>query len=227
MAVLDERVAQATIKFDRLLKSNEDDLNAGGELKFQKAGIFPLFSFKRDGETWACAQLRADGETGSWVDHGSAPSLAYGFLSKTIVRAAYKISWDTENSCWRDSYVKVWINEGLLLDADVCKAHYAYLVDKSQPATEEVKPDVVVIHEGVADTLHNSGRWNADDVARLYECAPAVVRTSGRGHISRYLARWLPFVEFNEISANIYKSLNKLALTKSLLGTAGEEVIRT
>jgi hypothetical protein len=227
VVVLDERVAQATVKDGLLLNSNRADPDAGGELRFQKAGIFPLLSFKRDCESWNSHQL-ADGEVRSGGNDGiTTGSIPYGFLSKTILRAAYQISWNVYSQQWRDNYVNTWRNEGLFLVSDKCTAQCAYLTKEAEATTQRVEPDVLVVHEGVADALQNSGRWSADDVARLYECAPVVVRTSGRGYMSRHLGQWLPFVEFNEISANIYQSLNKVALAKSLLGTTGEETDHT
>jgi hypothetical protein len=220
VAVVDERVAQASIVHEKLICSVRENPQAGGDLVFQKAGVFPLYSFKREGESWSLEQLRADCGFNQSYRLTNQPCLPYGFLSRTIAMAAYRVSWDDFKKKWRDNYAYVWKDEGLLLGADICKAQYVYRTEGGA-AVADVEADLLVLHEGITDVLQDGRRWNAKDVDRLYECAPSVIRTSGRGQDSRHLQPFLPFVEFNDVSGNIYGSLNKLALTKSLLGTTG------
>jgi len=222
VVVLDERVAQATIRPNGLLASSSDNPQNGGPLVFQKAGIYPLYSFKRDGESWTIQQLEDHGARKA--PSGSPPqrSIPYGFLSTPIADAALKISQFMKKYLGCD-YAAVWEKEGLILRETGSEARSAYEV-QGGAEVELIRADVLLIHEGITDVLQDSGRWSAEDGCGLYDCAPTVVRTSGRGQDSRYLPHFLPFVEFNEISGNIYGNLNKLALVKALLGAAGEEI---
>jgi hypothetical protein len=222
VAVLDERVAQATVKSGELLFNLKGAVPPEGELKFQKASIFPMFSFKGNGEKWT-AEMFAKDAANEGAD--AREWLAYGFLSKTILRAAYKRSWDTVANDFKLIYIDIWEQEGLTVNEDECKAKFAHMQENQNnvsPTCANADADVLVIHEGITDSLQHSRRWKDSDVFRLYECVPAIVRTSGRGRDSRHLGQFLPFVEFSEISANIYGSLNKLSLAKSLLGSAGQ-----
>ena len=93
---------------------------------------------------------------------------------------------------------------------------------------EGLSSDVLVIHEGVTDMFHSKSLWNEkeEDSWKIFDAVPFVIRTSGRGMNSRYLGNWLPFIEFTELSGNTYGDLNKLTLTKALLGTSGNIIER-
>ncbi|RMG27688.1 MAG: hypothetical protein D6732_19885, partial [Methanobacteriota archaeon] len=85
--------------------------------------------------------------------------------------------------------------------------------------------DVLVVHEGVFDLLQKEKNmnWDPDEhVSRLLAKASFVVRTSGRGRETRHLHDSISFVEFNEVSGNVYQELNKPRLVKALLGSSGK-----
>jgi hypothetical protein len=82
-------------------------------------------------------------------------------------------------------------------------------------------PDFIVIHEGVTDSLKSKNHWIKGDHQSLYAICPAVVRTSGRGSISRDLGEELPFYEFSELSDFTYRQMNKVALARGLLALRG------
>jgi hypothetical protein len=218
VAVLDERVAQSTLTDGRILTSRSLDGT------FQKAGIIPLYCFKRDDEKWP------DGLSSPTLEERS--TLPFGFLSQTLLDAARETVALIKDEAEPKGdaipkiakYLDVWSREGLMISKTGSSLHFGYLADDAAPAISDdllSDVDVLVIHEGVTDILQDQSRWKTGDRQKLYDCAPAIVRTSGRGHDSRYLGEFLPFVEFTEISGNIYRSLNKLALAKAVLGSAG------
>ena len=108
---------------------------------------------------------------------------------------------------------------------------------KERPGCEDIAPDVIVIHEGTLDMIHEdkevkwAGEKGADEdekqatrlehIRLLWEIAPCVVRTSGRGRHTRHLREELPFIEFGEVSGAILTSRNKYSLARALLGTSG------
>jgi hypothetical protein len=221
IAVLDERVAQSTLTDGRILTSKTLDST------FQKAGIIPLYCFKRDNEKWS------DDLSSPTLEGKSA--LPFGFLSQTLLDAAQETMALTKDEARSEEeavsqiakYLAVWRREGLMVSQKGASLNFGFLADDASPAISDAtlsEVDVLVIHEGVTDILQDQSRWETEDRQKLYDCAPAIVRTSGRGHDSRYLGGFLPFVEFTEISGNIYRSLNKLALAKAVLGSAGSAI---
>nr|VFK10107.1 MAG: hypothetical protein BECKLPF1236A_GA0070988_100329 [Candidatus Kentron sp. LPFa]VFK26097.1 MAG: hypothetical protein BECKLPF1236C_GA0070990_100308 [Candidatus Kentron sp. LPFa] len=91
--------------------------------------------------------------------------------------------------------------------------------DKSHP----IHPlDAVIIHEGVVDVVLGKSVWKKEGLEQnLFALAPRVIRTSGRGSQPRHLSPRLPFMEFSELSETTYRALNKLILSKAVLGVFG------
>lgn len=87
-----------------------------------------------------------------------------------------------------------------------------------------VKPDFVVIHQGLIDTLFRGVPEDAvrEWFERLYRVAPVVVVTSGRGVVrkTRVLPN-MPFVEFSVIKNALYPELCKPDLIATLASVKG------
>ena len=84
--------------------------------------------------------------------------------------------------------------------------------------------DVLLIHEGVMDLLSKKvvDIWQRErDTPKLFAHAPFVVRVSGRGPKTRHLDDAISFLEFNELSGNTYREMNKPRLVKALLNSSG------
>ena len=96
--------------------------------------------------------------------------------------------------------------------------------DKSNP----IHPlDAVIIHEGVVDVVLGKSVWKKEGLERnLFALAPRVIRTSGRGSQPRHLSPRLPFMEFSELSETTYRALNKLILSKAVLGVFGPNEVK-
>jgi len=80
--------------------------------------------------------------------------------------------------------------------------------------------DALVIHEGVADIISSKlgDDWDSSDILAVFSETPGIIRTSGRGSQTRHLDSSLPFVEFTVVGATTYQNLNKVGLSRSLLG---------
>lgn len=200
VAILDERVARATLSKDGQLFRDELHL-------YQIADLFPLFNFRR------------------MVDGKPEPIT----LSRRLKMAAdaTKDAWLKEGgSC--EEWKEIWENdkgaEGFYLDEDCCSVFAVTKRGESWKPLQVSGVDVLVIHEGIVDRLHSEKVWEAKDTKYLFSVAPFVVRTSGRGGESRHLRNALPFLEFTELSKNTYQGMNKPSLVKALLGTSGDTV---
>jgi hypothetical protein len=58
----------------------------------------------------------------------------------------------------------------------------------------------------------------------LYELAPMIIRTSGRGRKSSWLGEHLPFIEFGQVSSGLLTARNKFSLVRGLLGSVGRKL---
>lgn len=211
IAILDERVAQSTIDGNALLNA--------GERKLQKAGIFPLFSYKYNEDATQISSKDNTKKTDcNYLDNG--------FLSQTLMKASNRTICLFKSDVDKlKIYKGIFEKEGLFIDQTTSKINAAYLKGEGQPdILKNYEIDIFVIHEGVTDMLESQKRWAPNDVWKLYDNVPMVIRTSGRGSISRHLGAFLPFVEFTELSENTYRSLNKLALAKAMLGALGRAI---
>lgn len=197
VAILDERVAQATMEGDIMFR--------GSLHLYHSANLFPLFRFCRNNSSAkqvfisnrleAAVVKRAE----SWIESGGDAKDWAALL-------------DGDNG------------EGMHYGDD---PRYVAVVSRNGvPKALNVNDiDILVIHEGVADRLHSEKVWQRSETAGLFGAAPFVVRTSGRGQESRHMRNILPFLEFSELSENTYQGLNKVSLAKGLLGTTGSPQI--
>lgn len=115
-------------------------------------------------------------------------------------------------------------DEGLTVADPPKVVTYARDASRKWELTQGDAPDVIVVHEGVTDALHNHQPclWNAGDHRMLYKICPWIVRTSGRGSQSRHIGDNLPFYEFSELSDAAYRQANKVALVRGLLSLRGK-----
>ncbi len=186
VAILDERVAQSTIAEDngKLVSGLYEKRHV-----LNVAGLFPLYSFVKDGRTPVRLSLR---------------------IEKAIDSTPNELWWKPAGEGLHFDGRRVEI-DSLIRTGDYENSVKVMVTDV----------DVLVVHEGVADRLHSERVWDSEDTKFLFGCSPYVVRTSGRGRESRHLKNSLPFLEFTEVSENVYGSLNKVALVKALLGCSG------
>ena len=82
---------------------------------------------------------------------------------------------------------------------------------------EQHEVDAVIIHEGVVDLLWKDGLWKQELDSELYSLTPRVLRTSGRGSLSRRLSFNLPFLEFSVVCGCTYVGFNKVRLARAVL----------
>lgn len=195
VAFLDERVAQASLGTMRDFLKDEFVFQYPS---YHKAGLYPLLTFRR--EKSECYYVSK-----SVQDYIVATSKNLQGNSK----ATFDRLWKDGNGCL----------EGLSLYISGATMSVGNM-DKNQYEPLQLDDlDVLVVHEGVTDTLPE---WKAaTDLEAVYGIVPWLVRTSGRGREARSMLNWVPFIEFTDISENIYRAINKYALCKSLLGISG------
>jgi SAM-dependent methyltransferase len=160
--------------------------------EFTRAGIFPVFS------------LRSQGCAPHWLD------------PKTLDKLKANFGQDVHD-CIKAA-------EGLHVDGP--KAALAFnnalgQVSVDAPGGDDSlipELDVIIVHEGVVDTVHGGPFWRVGQEDQLFLLSPRVVRTSGRGSVPRNLSEHLPFLEFSRLSETTYDGLNKYALGRALLG---------
>lgn len=220
VVVVDERMAWSLVEGrggDRANDRFAEDL-----LEHQKAGIFPVFRFRQE---------EADSDVGYYTlvhkerlvksmtiaqnGHGHQFSQVLKSEGITFVKpdASTRIRANPKPS------------QSRLLIITVAKSEGSVITFKSG----EIKPDVILIHEGAMDILTSQQRVEWEDVTHkehqeqlqaLYQLAP-VVRTSGRGRKSRLLGEHLPFIEFGQVSSALLTARNKFSLVRGLLGSVG------
>lgn len=207
IAVVDERLADATVEWDG---DNPRSFGARA-LEMQKARIYPLYSVHSE------RLDKSSGKSAPYVHPLS--STARSALANPEVTTSQEFHLNEEglhvspysnavNSPAIASATPVWIDKTKRLGKlDCCEGFCA--------------PDFIVIHEGVTDLLYDAGAWPKGAHEELYLRSSAVIRTSGRGSISRHLGSDLPFLEFSELSDSTYRQMNKVALAKGLLSVRG------
>jgi len=193
VAVLDERVAHT------LLESSDGRWDFKDEtfLSQFNAKIYPLLHVTKESEV-ASVSDKVD----SFTAYAKSDTGVVGEIGKQLK------------------------SEGLLLgeESKISVLHYKKYNGTYAPTDTplDMIVDILVIHEGVMDRLEDRGIWKQGFSMGLFAAAPFVVRTSGRGNKSRQLDDRMPFIEFNEISGNIYQEFNKYALVQGLLGSSAE-----
>ena len=85
--------------------------------------------------------------------------------------------------------------------------------------------DVLIVHEGALDILQGKDgiEWKPEYDCYLYEIAPFVFRTSGRGRETKNFQTTVPFIEFHIVSSAVLTSRNKYGLIRGVLGTTGQD----
>lgn len=96
--------------------------------------------------------------------------------------------------------------------------------------------DVLVLHEGLIEELVGNSGFQKGSELCLFNVAPHIVRTSGKGRDARQLGAFLPFCEYSAISAALAPlvktkdeepdpietlRLEKISLARSILNTIG------
>lgn len=92
-------------------------------------------------------------------------------------------------------------------------------------------PHIIVIHYGIKERLKTKQEWLTEEqtgaglpahLSRLFDLAPRVVATSGRGNILEHAWADLPFIDFSGVQTNTYFQFSKYHLTRALLSAVGE-----
>jgi hypothetical protein len=199
--VIDERVAEATIQH----RSGRKTLMGDRAAAFARARIHPVYSVWTERD-----------------ESGTAKSAR--FLPSVVLEAPLDA-----DQAEVDERGHADLSEGLHVSpltrsAAACQICTLFLANGRRIAkalSTDLRPDVVVLHEGVVDKIHDWGGWPEALHHQLHAICPWVVRTSGRGATARHLGKELPFLEFSELSDATYRQMNKVALGKALLSVRG------
>jgi hypothetical protein len=184
----------------------------------QKSGLFPVFTMKPNSEE----------KRGTRNGH-------YTPKHQSVFEEKVKGNWAAGQDGKSDESQKEGIAYDLLSNQNGgsvdcgCSASLQMLklTEKAQfKLTDELKPDVFVIHEGALDILKGEGgiEWEPDQDRCLYKIAPIVVRTSGRGRRTENLNPTVPFIEFHIVSSAVLTSRNKYGLVRGLYGATGHDI---
>ncbi|MCC7336416.1 MAG: hypothetical protein IT422_15105 [Pirellulaceae bacterium] len=214
VAVVDERLA-ASLLFSKDEGGDTNTEFAKDLAAHQKAGIFPVFTFKQNDSH--CT-------TNNTVNSTPTPAVLPSGHYKPVFQQAYDVICKN---------LQGGVEEGIRYCGSQVGAEAASFNmlanDGSNPVVLERdaadrKFDLIVIHEGALDILSKGGvQWEPDFVDHLYHIAPVVIRTSGRGRTTTGLPPTVPFIEFNIVSNAILTSRNKYGLVRGLLGSTGQE----
>ena len=221
VVVVDERLAWSLVEGYGIDESNRNF--AQDLLEHQKAGIFPVFRF-RQGETPNAENAKADEDQ------------SIGFYNS--------VHKDRLDECLGASKSTLQ-NEGISFAATANGSSSLGLITPSGSNPGEAggfeilsdikEADVILIHEGAMDILTDQMgvKWvGVDNVDKdehsgqlqaLYQLAPIIIRTSGRGRKSKLLGEHLPFIEFGQVSSSLLTARNKFALVRGLLGSVGSK----
>jgi len=211
IVTLDERVADATLKKDRRGKMRPDRTLDGKLGIMRKSGIHPLFSIGTTGQ-------QVEGE----LEEPSRSSLMKKFITPNIIDYLLSL-FDSKNDNSKNSAKELLRNEGIRFGKQPEGITVQEIsIEGDDPKLENINnPDILVIHEGITDSLAKQDLWDKGDHFALYSLMPGVIRTSGRGNQSRELGSELPFIELNVLSDSCYGSLNKIKLARALLSAVG------
>jgi hypothetical protein len=218
VAVFDERLAWSLVEAGQINQSNPNF--ASDLLDHQKAGIFPIFRFRQP--------------LPEKSNHRDPSEIGY-YNEKHRQKLLSCLSIQSN-----EKDLECMINEGIVFDVDKSKNTLQILTphgcsrhatDKLHFETIQTPIDVILIHEGAMDILTSemSVAWEKVDhkvmhqkqLKALYQLAPIIVRTSGRGRKSKFLGEHLPFIEFGQVSSSLLTARNKFALVRGLLGSVG------
>jgi hypothetical protein len=214
VGVVDERLAWSLVEGSG--GDHANDRFAEDLLEHQKAGIFPVFRFRHDG---------ANAEVGH-----------YTLVHKKRLEKSMKLSRANQVDQANKDLLK---GEGVTFAINgQLSSNIALITPRGNDGDGgsfeflEIKPDVILIHEGAMDILTaQQVKWVAltdsqhgKQLQALYELAPMIIRTSGRGRKSSWLGEHLPFIEFGQVSSGLLTSRNKFSLVRGLLGSVGKRL---
>jgi hypothetical protein len=214
--VVDERLAMALLEGRGGGKINESF--SSDLLEHQKAGVYPVFRFRHE------TDAPSDEEIGFYTPEHKKRLAAF---------IAIKSSESVSN--------EIMAQEGIILDVSddvvkINKAEFNLLTSVAKGDSfglglcNNPEADVILIHEGAMDLLVGKGIQRVGEesdeqlqkqLQALYQLAPMIVRTSGRGRKSKLLGEHLPFIEFTQVSSALLTARNKFALVRALLGSVG------
>jgi hypothetical protein len=233
VVVVDERLAWSLVEGgeDRPAYRFAEDL-----LEHQKAGVFPIFRFRHDGADDAVGHynlVHKERLEKSLTDsRGDKDEISSLLNDEGIVFSLPQdspLSGET-NATSNPSKSQL----SLITSKKKRSLQTSFLLNK------DIKADVILIHEGAMDILKSQQgvEWkeaatsedqDKDDqnedyqkqLDALYDLAPMIIRTSGRGRKSKLLGEHLPFIEFGLVSSALLTARNKFSLVRGLLGSVG------
>ena len=217
VGVVDERLAWSLVEGSG--GDHPNDRFAEDLLEHQKAGIFPVFRFRHHG---------AKEEVGH-----------YTLVHKERLEKSMKLGRANQVVQAKKDLLN---GEGITFAINGQSGSKIDLItpcgndgDGGSFELFQIKPDVILIHEGAMDILTaQQVEWVAltdeqrdahgKQLQALYELAPMIIRTSGRGRKSSWLGEHLPFIEFGQVSSGLLTSRNKFSLVRGLLGSVGKRL---
>jgi hypothetical protein len=207
--IVDERLAMTLLESNGVTNDNfSSDL-----LEHQNAGIYPVFRFR------CKTDLPNDKKIGFYTQ-----------------RHRERLDAIIANQISESDPKDITEHEGVILAANEksdIKGEYKLLTPVSKKKlmlSNYKKVDVILIHEGAMDVLVAEGvKWEGTEnrkqllkqLQALYQLAPMIIRTSGRGRKSKLLGEHLPFIEFTQVSSALLTARNKFSLVRALLGSVG------
>jgi hypothetical protein len=115
-------------------------------------------------------------------------------------------------------------DEGLYLDGEL-RIVTAKRDNSGNGVALPRQADVGVVHQGVIDRIMDKLKFTMDrdwpGLEKLYQLAPFVAITSGRGKTLRSVPLTMPFLEFSIVRENVYPKVSKYHLARALLSTTG------
>ena len=205
VAIVDERFAWSLMEASGSESSEQDFCNRLAS--YNKIGIYPVFRFRKNGSTKGYYNTVHQKMLKGCLMGGKKP------LEENPTKEVLEyegLTFDESN------------NAGLRV---LCVNDTGPILFDSGNADDGIGIDILLIHEGSLDLLasgHNE--WadvdsasRSEQLRNLYDLFPAIIRTSGRGRLSKYLERHWPFIEFSQVSTALLTSRNKLTLVRSLL----------
>ncbi len=239
VVVVDERMAWSLVECRGGGLAN--DRFAEDLLEHQKAGVFPVFRFRQEGardddgyynlvhkERLEKSMLMDRVGQGNHVN--KAQKLGELLKNEGII---FGFSFEYEYS---DEYFNEYSDLYPDECSDGCSSRLVVTTPEAmQDSVLSFKPllidaDVILIHEGAMDILTSQQgvEWNEvthedhkKQLQALYQLAPMIIRTSGRGRKSKLLGEHLPFIEFGQVSSALLTARNKFSLVRGLLGSVG------
>jgi hypothetical protein len=229
VVVIDERLAWSLVEGYGVNESNANF--AQDLLEHQKAGIYPVFRFRRYSQ---------GSDQAGFYNHRHRERLQGCIGDASKLEGSENplnkegIIFDAENLLNSSLHILTQKSFG---NADNNSIQFA-VIEKIGSSSEakskdSLGVDVILIHEGAMDILTDQMGvlWHGVDegiehekqLKALYQLAPIIIRTSGRGRKSKLLGEHLPFIEFGQVSSSLLTARNKFALVRGLLGSVGRE----